>query len=213
MTLPFQFSIRKFRRLASTSTTAQQYAKQGSPEGLVIVADHQTQGRGRLGRKWVSPAGKDLLFSILLRPPLSPSKAPLLSQVICRSVALVLKKYYRLLPAFKRPNDLLIQGKKICGVLLESQSNGCYSFCHSRESGNPKHGFPIKAFGNDNFKKVVDYVVIGIGLNVNSSISKQVPTAISLKELQGKELRKELVLKRILNQIRKDLQGIYASGT
>lgn len=184
MKLPFQFSIKKFRRLASTNTAAQQYAQQGAREGLVIVADYQTQGRGRLGRKWVSPPGQDLLFSILLRPPLSPSKAPLLTQLICRSVASVLKKYYGLLPAFKRPNDLLIQGKKICGVLVESQSNG---------------------------SQRLDYVVIGIGLNVNSSISNRVPTAVSLKELQGKELRKELLLKRILNQIRKDLQGIYAS--
>ena len=181
----FQFSIKKFQRLASTNTTARQHAEKGAEEGLVIVADYQTQGRGRLGRKWVSSPGDDLLFSVLLRPPLSPSKAPLLTQVICRSIASVLKESYQLNPSFKRPNDILIQGKKICGVLLESQSNG---------------------------SKVVNHIVIGIGLNVNSDISTRVPDAVSLKELKGKKLGKEALLKKILKQIQTDLAGIYASG-
>lgn len=179
-----KFTIKRFHKLGSTNTAAQEYAEKGAKEGLVIVADYQTEGRGRLGRKWVSLPGQDLLFSILLRPPLSPSKAPLLTQIICRSVASVLREDYKLQPTFKRPNDILIEGKKICGVLLESQSNG-----------NPN----------------VDHVIIGIGLNVNSELSTQLPAAISLKELKGKELAKGPLLKKVLKQIQTDLTEVYAS--
>ena len=170
--------IFRFKRIDSTNNAAFRHAERGVPEGSVFLADYQTQGRGKWGRHWLSPAGKNLLFSILLRPQFSASKAPLLTQIACRSVAKVLEKEYKLAPAFKRPNDVMVKGRKICGVLLEAkgQANG------SLES-----------------------LVIGIGINVNIQSAELVPGATSLYEETGKKQSREKLLKALLIQIRKDL--------
>ena len=178
-----RFTVQKFREVESTNTLAKEYAKNGSPDGLVIVADYQTAGRGKPGRTWVSPAGKDLLFSLLLRPPIPPHKAPLLTQIFCRSVAKVLKSKFRIQSTFKRPNDVLVDGKKICGVLVECVSNGN---CH------------------------VESIIAGIGLNVNSDIPNLLPTATSIKAIGGKKAGRSELLKSLLRQIQSDLKGIYA---
>jgi BirA family biotin operon repressor/biotin-[acetyl-CoA-carboxylase] ligase len=177
-----QFQIQSFKELSSTNSLALDYAAKGASEGLVIVADYQTNGRGKPGRKWVSPRGKNLLFSILLRPPISPSKAPSITQIACRSVAKVLKCQYEIPCTFKRPNDVLVKGKKVCGILAESSS---------RSNGD------------------LEAVVVGIGLNVNAGLEELVPEATSLKELTAREYSREKLLRKILAQLKLDLKGLY----
>jgi len=176
-----QFNIQHFEEIPSTNTLALELASKQAEEGLVIVADYQTEGRGKPGRKWVSPRGKNLLFSLLLRPAVPPSRAPILTQITCRSVAKVLTEQYGISSTFKRPNDILVGGKKICGILVEARSSA---------SGT------------------LDCVVIGIGLNVNARPQELVPEATSLKELTGKEISRENLLHEILNQLQEDLKTL-----
>jgi BirA family biotin operon repressor/biotin-[acetyl-CoA-carboxylase] ligase len=180
--LPFKFKIKHFSKLPSTNTYARQQAELGAEEGLVFWADFQTGGRGQFDRKWESAPGKNLLFSILLRPPISPAKAPIITQIACHSVAGVLKEIYGIENELKRPNDVLVQKKKICGILTESSSRS---------------------------PKKVDDVIIGIGLNINQTPAG-VPEAICMKEVLGKELNPQEVLGHLLERLQKDLLELYA---
>jgi len=177
--------IEHFSELASTSSMITEHANRGAEEGLVVWTDYQSEGRGKPGAKWQSPKGKDLLFSILLRPPISPSKAPLLTQIACRSVAAVLKNQYAIETTFKRPNDVMVGDKKLCGVLVESASKT---------------------------QDRVDSVIIGVGLNVNSEAQEIFPTGISMKMMTGKDYSREEILKAILEQLTHDLGGIYGTA-
>ena len=178
------FHIEHFSELASTSSLILEYAKRGADEGLVIYTDHQTEGRGKPGRQWQSPKGKDLLFSVLIRPDLSPSKAPMLTQIACRSVAAVLKEKYGIDSVFKRPNDIMIGAKKICGVLVESSSTA---------------------------QERIDCAVIGIGLNINAESPEIFSTGISMKMITGQDYDREEVLKAILEQLDRDLASLYST--
>lgn len=177
-----KFDIHHFPELGSTNAVALKKAEEGASEGLVLVTDYQSEGHGKLGRKWISPVGKNLLFSLLIRPPMATNQAPILTQIACRSVAHVLLTGYDIPSTFKRPNDIMVHGKKICGVLVESISQG------------PK----------------IQAAVIGIGLNVNSQEQELVPGATSLKEVTLKDLSREKLLNQILEQLDKDLKEIYA---
>lgn len=173
--------IFRFKKIDSTNNAAFRYADKEAPSGSVFVADYQTDGRGKWGRKWESHKGKNLLFSVLMRPKLKASEAPLLTQTVCRSVARVLKDKFDLPLTFKRPNDLLVRGKKICGVLIEAKG---------RASGK------------------LDALAIGVGLNVNSVFKELVPGATSLLEETGKKQVKAVLLQEILDRLTLDLKGI-----
>ncbi len=168
-----QFKIQHIPEVSSTNTVALEAARQGAPEGLVITADYQTAGRGKPGRQWVSPAGKNLICSILLRPPLSPAQAPMLTQVACRAVAKVLKEKYDIASEFKRPNDVMVGPQKICGTLVEAFSS----------------------------TSKLEAVVIGIGLNVNAEASELPPEGVSMKTLKSTEFPINEILGYILNEI------------
>lgn len=178
-----KFKIRRYDRVSSTNSVLLKEAAEGAPEGLVIVTDYQTRGRGKPGRKWVSPPRKNLLFSLLLRPPITPSRAPLITQIACRSVARVLKKDYHIASTLKRPNDVMVKGKKICGVLVEASS-------HSNGQ--------------------LESVVIGVGLNVNSRKKELVENATSMKEITQKNYGKAKLLESLLGALAEDLEPLYA---
>lgn len=182
MPLPFSFRINHFKELDSTNDYAKRQAEAGAPEGEVYQADFQTVGRGQFDRKWVSAPGKNLLFSVLLRPPLSPAEAPILTQVACRSVAEILRSVYGIETAFKNPNDILVKGRKLCGILTESTSSS---------------------------PKKVTSVIIGTGLNVNEAPEGVTPEAICMKEVLGKEVSPVEVLGHLLIQLEKDLGKFY----
>ena len=126
----------------STNTLAAQRAAEGVDEGYTVLAEHQTAGRGRLGRTWNAQAGRNLTFSLVLRPPLSPGRLGLVTLAGALAVAETLDAFIApLAVAVKWPNDLLLHNRKCCGMLLES--------AFPQTPGTPPA------------------VVLGIGLNVN----------------------------------------------
>ena len=113
-------TILRFDALPSTNTEALNQAKRGANEGLCVVAEHQTEGRGRHGRVWISPANAGLYFSIVLRPKLEMRFLPLLTLMSAVAVFDVLQESYQLNPDIKWANDVLVNDKKICGILAET---------------------------------------------------------------------------------------------
>ena len=116
---PFHF----FPTIDSTNTFAARLAHEGAPEGTTVIADSQSGGKGRLGRSWVSPPGVNLYLSVILRPPVSTAVAPQLNLLAGIAVADAITETTRLSPAIKWPNDILLDEKKVCGILAEMQTD------------------------------------------------------------------------------------------
>ncbi len=170
--------IYRFKEIDSTTSAAFRSADKGASSGSIFVAEHQTDGHGKWGRKWVSPPGKNLLFSVLLHPRQKVSKAAGVTQIVCRSVARVLQARFDLHPTFKRPNDVMIKERKICGILVESK-------------GSPNGD--------------LESLVIGVGLNVNSEAEELVSGATSIREETGRRQARESLMKELITQMKKDL--------
>jgi BirA family biotin operon repressor/biotin-[acetyl-CoA-carboxylase] ligase len=116
---------RAWRHIASVGSTndeAAAWARAGAPAGAVVVADEQTRGRGRLGRRWHSPPGESLYLSVVLRPPLPPHRVPPLTLAAGVAVAEALIAS-DVMPSLKWPNDVLIDGKKVAGILTEMSAD------------------------------------------------------------------------------------------
>src|SRR5215510_1870878 len=132
-----------FAAIDSTNTYAARLAREGASEGTVVIADSQSGGKGRLGRSWVSPAGVNLYLSAILRPPVSAATVPQLNLLAAVAVADTIVHICGLTPAIKWPNDVLVGGKKVCGILAEMQTEG----------------------------GALRSVVLGIGVNLNAPLS------------------------------------------
>jgi len=137
--------IHYHRQVDSTAEVIKKLAEKGAPEGTIVLAEEQTGGRGRMGRSWYSPFAGGIWLHILLRPPLTPAQTPLLT--LLASVA-VTKAIRRLLPhveaGIKWPNDVLVRGRKVCGILTELKAE----------------------------PDIIHYVITGIGINVNIDAGK-----------------------------------------
>ena len=173
----------------STNLTAAELAAV-SPHGLVVVADHQTGGRGRNGRAWFSPPRRNLYFSILLKPPCPPSIVPQLSIVAALSMHSALLSLFPKLPiAVKWPNDIWIDGRKVCGILCT-----------------------MSAIGD-----VTEYAVLGLGLNINTTLEELPPelhdTATSLRIASGHPCDRCRVLATFLNAFEQDYTLWLAAGS
>ncbi len=179
------FEIRHIPEVTSTNTVALEEATQGAAEGLVVLTDHQTEGRGKPGNAWISPRGKNLLFSALLRPPLRPDQIPLLTQIACRAVAKTLWERYGIESKFKRPNDVMVGPQKICGILVEALSTSTK----------------------------VEAAVIGIGLNVNAEAKELPVEGISMKMVMGQTYSLEEILEYILEELSDRVSELYKTGT
>ena len=113
--------IRYFKETDSTNTQAMAWAEAGATEGSIVIAEHQTQGRGRQGRTWESQESRNLLFSIILRPDLPPSHLGLITVITSLSVAEAIHSFTSPLPLqIKWPNDILLNHRKCCGMLIET---------------------------------------------------------------------------------------------
>jgi BirA family biotin operon repressor/biotin-[acetyl-CoA-carboxylase] ligase len=119
-----EWEIRRFAEIDSTNTYVRREARHGAPEGLVAVADHQTAGRGRLDRRWESPPGANLLTSVLLRPACASGDLHLASGAVALAAADACADVAGVEPALKWPNDLLVGGAKLAGVLAEAEFDG-----------------------------------------------------------------------------------------
>ena len=173
----------------STNLTAAELAPV-SNHGLVVVADHQTGGRGRNGRAWFSPPQRNLYFSILLKPTCAPSLVPQLSIVAALSMHTALLSLLPELPvAVKWPNDIWIDGRKACGILCT-----------------------MSALGN-----ATEYAVLGLGLNVNTALEELPPelrdTATSLRIASGHPCDRCHVLATFLNTFEQDFTQWLAAGS
>jgi BirA family transcriptional regulator, biotin operon repressor / biotin---[acetyl-CoA-carboxylase] ligase len=107
-------------RFAERTASTQRLLGANDPEGAVAVADEQTEGRGRLGREWHAPAGTSLLVSVLLRPDVEPARLPELSLVAGRACAEAIAEAAGVETDVKFPNDVLVQGRKVAGILAEA---------------------------------------------------------------------------------------------
>ncbi|MEW6533927.1 MAG: biotin--[acetyl-CoA-carboxylase] ligase [Thermodesulfobacteriota bacterium] len=132
-----------YEEASSTQDIARKLALEGDPGPVAVMALNQTAGRGRSGRSWISPPGKNLALSALLRPRLAPQEAPLMGLLASLAVAAALEARSVPSVALKWPNDVLVDGKKIAGILPEASVKG----------------------------NTLEFVIIGIGLNVNSRLS------------------------------------------
>ena len=167
----------------STNDVAKDLAAQGAPEGMVVVADEQTAGRGRLGRQWLAPPGTCLLCSILFRPDLSPAQANRLTMLCSLAAADAVTQVAGLRAALKWPNDLIISSearipksgewRKLAGVLTETSVMG----------------------------ERLDSVVVGIGVNVNvppEALPGLGPGATSILAETGREVDRAALLVALL---------------
>jgi len=154
--------VKYFESISSTQEAVKEEALKGASEGLVVIASEQRKGKGRLGRPWFSPRG-GLWMSVLLRPDVPPIKAPLLTLMAAACIADSLEEY-GVKASIKWPNDVMINGKKIAGVLAEA----------------------------DIEMDRVNYVALGLGVNVNVPVNlmpdELKPLATSMSELLGKEV-------------------------
>ena len=104
----------------SSCPSTQRLLAPAAPEGAVVVADEQTEGRGRLGRRWEAPAGTSILCSVLLRPPVDASRFPELTVVGAEACRDAIRAVTWLEPTLKPPNDVLVRGRKVAGILGEA---------------------------------------------------------------------------------------------
>jgi BirA family biotin operon repressor/biotin-[acetyl-CoA-carboxylase] ligase len=169
--------IYAFPQASSTNEVAFALALKGVGEGAVVMAESQTKGKGRMGRRWESPAGSNIYLSIILRPRIVPSKAPLITLMTAVACAEAIDAITGLLPAIKWPNDLLLKGRKLGGILTEA----------------------------DMELDRINFVVVGMGINVNmtpasfpASIKE---TATSLQESLGREISRTDLIQSVLRHL------------
>ena len=170
-----RYDIRHFKTLPSTNDTALAMAREGAPEGVVITTDYQTRGRGTKQRKWISPRGWNLLFSIVVRPRTGAHKAPLLTRIAANAVKAVLTaECPGVVVRIKKPNDVLMNEKKIGGILVESSSKG----------------------------GKLDFAVVGMGINVGGRMSTKISGSTSIYEEISKKIEKNKLLTLILEEFK-----------
>lgn len=167
-------NIHYYTFIDSTNKKAKEIASR-EKEGTVIVAEKQTRGKGRLGRDWISPMGKGIYMSIVLKPDVEPMKASRVTLIGAAAVSKALSNL-GIKSSIKWPNDILQNGKKICGILTEISGE----------------------------LNMVDYLIMGIGVNVNLDKAhipeelKDKATSISIEE--GKNINRKLLMANILNE-------------
>jgi len=178
-----QDRIHFFPETSSTMDEATRLAREGCPTFTVAVAQRQTHGRGRLQRAWLSGEG-GLFFTIVVRPEIALMQAGLVNLAAAIDMAAVLRAVYDVDARLKWPNDILVKGRKICGVLSQMEAEG----------------------------DQVAYLNIGIGLNVNNVPETEAPIAISMKNLLGKTTPRREVLTAFLDVFEKRMSAFEPDG-
>lgn len=177
-----------FAEIASTNICARLLAEQGARDGELVIADSQTDGRGRLGRRWVSPPNVNLYLSFVLRPTLPPARAPQITLMAAVALVETLKSFLPVPPSIKWPNDITVNGKKLAGILTEVNC------------------------GTDS----VEFVILGIGVNVNYPVDRmpeeirQRATSV-LAECQNQVSREDL-LQRLIQDLDRCYGEIEENG-
>ncbi|MGI6095107.1 MAG: biotin--[acetyl-CoA-carboxylase] ligase [Lachnospiraceae bacterium] len=163
--------VRYTKEVDSTNNWAKKEAEAGSAQGLVTVTDRQTQGKGRRGRQWKTEEGSNIMMSLLLRPAFLPEKASMLTIVMGLSVAQAIREVTELPVQIKWPNDVIVSGKKLCGILTEMSTQ----------------------------MTCIDYVVIGVGINVNQTeFPEELQDATSLVIESGHPFKRAPLIASVL---------------
>lgn len=174
--------------VGSTQKIASQLVFEGAPEGTIVVAEEQIEGRGRLSRKWYSPKGTGIWMSIILRPAIPIQQTPQLTLLAAVSVAQAIEAYTGLAVGIKWPNDILINGKKAVGILTELQAEA----------------------------DQVNAVIIGIGINVNQQpqhFAEDIAhIATSLAIETGREMHRAALMQEIFIKLEKVYKEYMLNG-
>jgi len=176
--------------VCSTNELAKELAQEGAAEGTVVIAEEQTGGKGRMGRSWYSPSGQGLWFSVILRPQISTAGVSKITLVSAVAVAKSIREVTGLQAGIKWPNDILIDNRKVSGILTEMNAE----------------------------IDRVNYLILGIGVNVNTRPELMPPelagTATSLAEQKGARISRIELLASILNNLdaayREFIKGNFA---
>lgn len=169
-----KYRIVRYEEIDSTNLEARRLSWQGAEHGTVVIAEKQTAGKGRRGRTWESPQGKNLYFTILLKPNIDVEKIQMLTIVMAYSVARVVKRALGVMAQIKWPNDIVLSGKKVCGILTEM---------HMQENR-------------------VEDVLVGVGINVNIEEfpSELQDKATSIYLETKKKIDREALLKEVIEE-------------
>jgi len=168
----------------STNIRCRELAISDYPEGTLVIAEEQLKGRGRMGRTWLSPPEKGIWMSLLLRPKMHPKDAPVLTTIAALAVKRAIVEITGLMVKIKWPNDIIIQNKKVCGILTEIHAD----------------------------LDIIHYVIIGIGINVNME-EAELPediahTATSILIEMGNKVDRRLLIQKIMKEI-EDIYDAY----
>lgn len=165
-------NIRYFDQVDSTNNEARRQAERGTPDGTLVVAELQTSGKGRRGRSWTSPPGTGIWMSLILRPDFGPEHASMLTLVAAMAVAAGIREATGLDSRIKWPNDIVLEGKKICGILTEMSTE----------------------------EDCIRYVVVGIGINVNiREFPEEIADkATSLALVSGEQVRRAPIVDAVM---------------
>lgn len=176
--------MRRFSEIDSTNRYLLDEARAGAPEGVVVVADHQTAGRGRLGRTWTAPAGSSLLMSVLLRPVLPPARLHLVTAAMALAAADACEAHSGVRPALKWPNDLIIRDLIIDDCAIDDPAAG------ERKLAGVLGEAELPA------------VVVGLGLNLawpaGAGAGTGVGGAVALSDVTGRPIDPSALLHRLL---------------
>ncbi len=167
--------IYSYKETSSTNDTAYHLAASGEKEGSVVIAESQTAGRGRMGRFWVSPKSKGAYFSVILRPDILPKEVSSITLFSALSVAKTIREMAGLAAFIKWPNDVFINNKKICGILTEMNAE----------------------------TDKINFVIIGIGININTKEELLPKGATSIMEARGAEISRVELVKGIFKNLDK----------
>lgn len=175
-----------YDEIDSTNLALRRLKEGDHVHGALIVADKQTAGRGRRGRKWESPSGSSIFMSILLKPEIQPNDAPMLTVVMAYSVAKAIRKVTGLDAKIKWPNDIVLNGKKVCGILTEMSAE--IDFVH--------------------------YVIVGIGINVNmESFAEEIRDTATSLYIEGKEkVKRSELIAAVFTEFERDYEQFMRDG-
>ncbi len=177
-------NIRHCDSIGSTMDEAFRLGVEGAEEGTVVCADRQTQGKGRLGRAWISPKNKGVYMSVILRPELSPADAARITLLGAVAVCEAIENFSSLPVRIKWPNDILMNGKKISGILTELSAE----------------------------MDRVRFIVVGVGINVNASLSQLPSNATSIKNEMGKKFSRVGLVQEVLRSLEKWYGSLKQNG-
>lgn len=169
-----------FDSIDSTNTKAKELAEEGHPSGTLVVADRQTAGKGRRGRSWESPTGIGIFMTLMLKPEINPNNASMLTLVAAMATTRAIRRVTSVPAMIKWPNDIVMNGKKVCGILTEMSAQFDY----------------------------INHIVIGIGINVhNEDFPEEIAkTASSLYLESGQHIHRASLIEAFLEEF----EDVYA---